>query len=70
MKNGKEFQVSMDGIFNSVIFTMLTFFNEEWDYLMFEQYLGSGVLIVIWQLVSLIVGLILFSKYFMALLMM
>ena len=36
---------------------------------MFEQYLGSGGLVVVWQLISIIVGLILFSTYFMALLM-
>lgn len=36
---------------------------------MFQQYLGSGALLVIWQLISICVGLILFSKYFMALLM-
>ena len=67
--NGQGFQVSMDGVFNSIIFTTLTFFNEEWDYLTFQQYLGSGALIVIWQLISLVVGLVLFSKYFMAILM-
>lgn len=67
--NGKGFQISFDGIFNSIIFTMLTFYNEEWDYLMFQQYLGGGVLVVIWQLLSITIGLVLFSKYFMAELM-
>ena len=69
MENGTGFQISFDGTFDAVIFTVLTFYNEEWDYLMFQQYLGSGALIVIWQLISICVGLILFSKYFMALLM-
>jgi hypothetical protein len=36
---------------------------------MFQQYLGGGALVVVWQLISVGVGLILFSKYFMALLM-
>lgn len=36
---------------------------------MFQQYLGGGVIVVIWQLISIIVGLVLFSKYFMALFM-
>ena len=27
LANGKGFQVSMDGVFSSVIFTMLTFYN-------------------------------------------
>lgn len=69
MENGKGFQISFDGIFDSIIYTMLTFYNEEWDYIMFEQYLGGGALVVIWQLISICVGLLLFSKYFMALLM-
>ena len=66
---GSGFQLSFDGLFDSVIFTMLTFYNEEWDYLMFQQYLGGGALVVIWQLLSITIGLVLFSKYFMALLM-
>lgn len=69
MENGKGFQISFDGIFDSIIYTMLTFYNEEWDYIMFEQSLGGGALVVIWQLISICVGLLLFSKYFMALLM-
>lgn len=36
---------------------------------MFQQYLGSGALIIVWQLLSLVVGLVIMSKYFMALLM-
>lgn len=36
---------------------------------MFQQYLGGGVLVVIWQLLSITIGLVLFSKYFMAELM-
>jgi hypothetical protein len=36
---------------------------------MFQQYLGSGVLMVVWQLLSLLIGLQIMSKYFMALLM-
>ena len=36
---------------------------------MFQQYLGGGVLVVIWQIISISVGLVLFSKYFMALFM-
>ena len=35
---------------------------------MFQEYLGSGVSIVLWQIFVLIIGLILISKYFMAML--
>ena len=68
LKNGKPFVVSYEGIYNSLIFTLLTVYNEEWDWLMFQQYLGSGFLIVIWQILTLLVGLVLVSKYFMAML--
>lgn len=69
LQTGVGFQISFDGIFESTLFTLLTFYNEEWDYLMFQQYLGGGSLLVIWQLISILVGLLIFSKYFMALLM-
>lgn len=35
---------------------------------MFQEYRGCGVLIVIWQLITLIVGMLMFSKYLMCLL--
>lgn len=68
MQNGEPYQISYEGLYNSLIFTLLTVYNEEWDWLMFEQYVGSGVSIVIWQIITLIIGLILVSKYFMAML--
>ena len=34
---------------------------------MFEEYLGCGMQIVIWQLIVVVIGLILFSKYLMCL---
>ena len=35
---------------------------------MFQEYLGSGIIIVIWQLITMIVGLLIFSRYLMCLL--
>lgn len=35
MENGVGFQISFDGVFESMIYTMLTFYNEEWDFIMF-----------------------------------
>ena len=68
LQNGEPFRISYEGIYNSVIFTLLTVYNEEWDWLMFQQYLGSGFMIVIWQIITLLIGLVLVSKYFMAML--
>lgn len=69
LKNGLSYPISFNGVQYSFIFTILTFFNEEWDYFMFQQYLGAGALVVIWQLFLISTGLIIVSKYFMALLM-
>jgi hypothetical protein len=67
--NGKERPVSFEGILNSIIFTVFAFFNEEWDWFLFEQYPGCGALVVIWQCLTIVIGLQILSKYFMALLM-
>ncbi len=48
---------------------MFIFFNEEWDWILFEQYVSQQVWIVIWVLIVLVIGLQILSKYFMALLM-
>ena len=48
---------------------MLTFYNEEWDFFMFEQFLGNSYLIVVWQLLSVTFGFLLLSKYLMTLMM-
>ena len=37
--------------------------------MLFEQYVSQSVIMVIWQLIVLLVGLQILSKYFMALLM-
>ncbi len=36
---------------------------------MFQQYLGTGELIIFWQLVMLILGYIILTNYFMSLLL-
>lgn len=61
-------QINHEGLYHSLIFTILTVFNEEWDYLMFISYPTHGHIIIFWQLFTLVIGLMLISKYFMALL--
>ena len=68
LKNGKLNQISFKDVYHSLIFTTLTVYDEEWDILMFEEYLGSGVIIVIWQLLTMVIGFIVFSKYLVCLL--
>lgn len=68
-ENGYSYPISYDSVYDSFILTFLIFYNEEWDLLMFQQYLGSGALFVIFSLSTLCIGLLFLSKYFMALLL-
>ena len=61
--NGKPNQISFSTFYHSLIFTLLTLYDEEWDVLMFQEYRGSGVSIVIWQSMSMVVGYIIFSGF-------
>ena len=61
--NGHPNQVSFSTFYHSLIFTLLTVYDEEWDILMFQEYLGSGILIVVWQSLSMIIGYIIFSQF-------
>ncbi len=67
--NGQPQKIGFEGIVDSLIYTVFIFFNEEWDWFLFEQYLSQEFLIVIWQLIVLVIGLQVLSKYFMASLM-
>ena len=68
LKNGKPHQISFKDVYHATIFTTLTVYDEEWDFLMFQEYLGSGVIIVIWQLLAMVIGFIIFSRYLACLL--
>ena len=61
--NGQPNQVSFSTFYHSLIFTLLTLYDEEWDVLMFQEYIGSGAIIVIWQSMSMVIGYIIFSKF-------
>ena len=61
--NGQPNQISFSTFYHSLIFTLLTLYDEEWDVLMFQEYRGSGVSIVIWQSLSMVIGYIIFSGF-------
>jgi hypothetical protein len=69
LENGQPHKIGFEGIIDSFIYTVFIFFNEEWDWFLFEQYVSQEFLIVIWQLIVLVIGLQVLSKYFMASLM-
>ena len=43
-------------------------YDEEWDVLMFQKYLNTGTFAIIWVLLLMVVGYIVFSKYLVCLL--
>ena len=55
--------MSFSTFYHSLIFTLLTLYDEEWDVLMFQEYRGSGVSIIIWQSMSMVIGYIIFSGF-------
>ena len=61
--NGQPNQISFSTFYHSLIFTLLTLYDEEWDVLMFQEYRGSGVSIIIWQSMSMVIGYIIFSGF-------
>ena len=61
--------LSFNSVFESFIFVLLTFYNEEWDQNMFNEYPSKGPGIVIFQFLTISVGIIIMSKYYLALLM-
>ncbi len=69
LKNGKPNLISFEGLGNSLVFTFFSFYNIDWDVFMYEQYLGCGFVLVVWQFFSLFVGLQLCTKFFMSILM-
>ena len=50
-----------------LIFTLLTLYDEEWDVLVFQEYRGSRVSIIIWQSMSMVFGYIIFLGFWLAL---
>lgn len=67
LANGRPNQISFENVYRSFIYTVLTVY-EDWDTLMFQEYLGSGVQIILWQIIVMIIGFIIFSKYLICIL--
>ena len=68
LDKGKSRQISFATPYHALIFTILAVYDEEWDYLMFQEYVGSGMIIVVWMLFTMVVGYIIFSRYLTCLL--
>lgn len=65
--HASPYRISFTDFYHSFVYTILVIYDEEWDIFMFQQYVDSGALAVIWVSVILILGLIMFTKYMMCL---
>ena len=63
MEEGKPNRFNFNDIYRSLVFILLDSFDEEWDYLMFKEYLGMNPVIIGFQMVAMFICYLLFSKY-------
>ena len=64
LDNGSPNQFCFSDVYHSLIFTLLSVYNEEWDILMFQEYRGFNKIAVASLLVTMFFGYIIFTKYF------
>ena len=63
MDGGKPNRFNFNDIYHSLVFILLNSFDEEWDYLMFKEYLGMNPVIVGFQMIAMFICYLLFFKY-------
>ena len=63
MDEGRPNQFNFSDIYHSLVLILLDSFDEEWDYLMFREYLGRNPLIVGFQLIAMLICYLLCFKY-------
>ena len=66
LENGHPNKFSFEDPYHSLVFVLLTVFDEEWDVLMFQEYLGVKPRMLIVQLVVMVVGHLILPKYLAA----
>ena len=62
--DGRPNRFNFEDIYHSFIFILLDSFDEEWDFLMFKEYLGTNPVVVGFQMVVMLVCYLLCFKYF------
>ena len=63
MDEGSPNRFHLNDIYHALIFILLDSFDEEWDYLMFKEYLGVNPIIVVFQMITMFICYLLFFKY-------
>ena len=61
---GRPNQFSYSDVYHSLVATLLTVYNEEWEVLMFQEYLGVNPICVACALLTMFIGSTLFTSYF------
>ena len=62
--DGRPNRFNFEDIYHSFIFILLDSFDEEWDLLMFKEYLGVNPVVVGFQMVAMLVCYLFFFKYY------
>lgn len=63
MEEGKPNRFNFEDVYHSWVFTLLDAYDEEWDWLMFKEYLGVNPVIVGWQMIIMFFCYFFLSKY-------
>ena len=63
LDGGRPNRFNFSTIYHSLIFVLLDSFDEEWDTLMFREYLGINPTIVIFQMIVMFICYLFFFKY-------
>ena len=63
MTGGRPNRFNFNDPYHSLIFVLLDSIDDDWDSLMFQEYLGVNPVIVGFQMVAMFICYLLFSKY-------
>ena len=63
MDGGKANRFNFNDIYHSLIFILLDSFDQDWDSLMFREYLGVNPVIIGFQMLVMLTCYLFFSKY-------
>ena len=66
MDNGNPNQFCFSDVYHSLVFTLLSVYDEEWDILMFREYRGVNKMAIPCMLVTMFLGYIVCTKYLIA----
>ena len=66
MDKGNPNQFCFSDVYHSLVFTLLSVYDEEWDILMFQEYRGVNKVAIPCMLITMFLGHIICTKYLVA----